>query len=292
MIAAAGRRGRRSTTELPSSASGRRPASSCPAQSSAGRYAAKAKSQWSASSFANLPIGQGVSMTLLQLAGMYQTIANGGVRVPPTHRRVDQPRTARPRASPAAGRPGDVGQDRAHPAVDMLGRCTTCRATTRTTGPRRRRRSPATGWPARPAPPSRSTRRRGDYSETLVNSTFAGIVPADNPQFVIALHARRAGRRAEGGAGAAPLFHRSPQYAMDGRSTCRRPPAAAERTPLYVNWAGSVAGRAPRSASPSGGRDRSSAAPAWARSGRHRRRAGADLARLIGAAASAAASPG
>ena len=39
--------------------------------------------QWSGSSFANLPIGQGLSMTLLQMTGMYQTIANDGVRVPP-----------------------------------------------------------------------------------------------------------------------------------------------------------------------------------------------------------------
>ena len=39
--------------------------------------------QWSGSTFSNLPIGQGLSMTLLQMAGMYQTIANDGVRVPP-----------------------------------------------------------------------------------------------------------------------------------------------------------------------------------------------------------------
>src|SRR3954468_6247054 len=39
--------------------------------------------QWSGSTFSNLPIGQGVSMTLLQMAGMYQAIANDGVRMPP-----------------------------------------------------------------------------------------------------------------------------------------------------------------------------------------------------------------
>ena len=40
-------------------------------------------SQWSGSTFANLPFGQGESMTVLQLASIYQTIANNGVRVPP-----------------------------------------------------------------------------------------------------------------------------------------------------------------------------------------------------------------
>ena len=41
------------------------------------------RNQWSGSTFGNLPIGQGLSMTVLQMAGMYQTVANDGVRVPP-----------------------------------------------------------------------------------------------------------------------------------------------------------------------------------------------------------------
>ncbi|MDO4908733.1 MAG: penicillin-binding protein 2, partial [Corynebacterium sp.] len=40
-------------------------------------------SQWSGGTFANLPIGQGMSVTLLQMASMYQAIANDGVRVQP-----------------------------------------------------------------------------------------------------------------------------------------------------------------------------------------------------------------
>ena len=35
-----------------------------------------ARSQWSGGTFANLPIGQGMSVTLLQMAGIYQAIAN------------------------------------------------------------------------------------------------------------------------------------------------------------------------------------------------------------------------
>ena len=42
------------------------------------------QSQWSSTSFANLPIGQGLSITLVQMADMYQGIANGGLRIPPT----------------------------------------------------------------------------------------------------------------------------------------------------------------------------------------------------------------
>ena len=38
---------------------------------------------WSGTTFGNLPIGQGLSMTVLQMAGMYQAIANDGIRVSP-----------------------------------------------------------------------------------------------------------------------------------------------------------------------------------------------------------------
>ena len=44
--------------------------------------------EWSDSTFANLPFGQGESMTVLQLASMYQAVANNGVRVAAAHRRV------------------------------------------------------------------------------------------------------------------------------------------------------------------------------------------------------------
>src|ERR1700712_1963452 len=38
---------------------------------------------WSEARAANMPIGQGVSVTTLQMASIYQTIANGGVRIAP-----------------------------------------------------------------------------------------------------------------------------------------------------------------------------------------------------------------
>ena len=38
---------------------------------------------WTASRAANVPIGQGVSVTTLQMASIYQTIANDGVRIQP-----------------------------------------------------------------------------------------------------------------------------------------------------------------------------------------------------------------
>ena len=39
--------------------------------------------QWSGGTFANLPIGQGMSWTALQMASVYQALANGGERIEP-----------------------------------------------------------------------------------------------------------------------------------------------------------------------------------------------------------------
>ena len=39
--------------------------------------------QWSGGTFANLPIGQGQSWTTLQMASVYQALANGGERIEP-----------------------------------------------------------------------------------------------------------------------------------------------------------------------------------------------------------------
>ncbi|WP_333619966.1 peptidoglycan D,D-transpeptidase FtsI family protein, partial [Dietzia sp.] len=41
------------------------------------------RKNWQGGTFANLPIGQGLSMTLLQMTSLFQTVANDGVRVPP-----------------------------------------------------------------------------------------------------------------------------------------------------------------------------------------------------------------
>ncbi len=42
------------------------------------------REQWSGTTFGNLPIGQGLSMTVVQMASMYQAIANNGLRVQPS----------------------------------------------------------------------------------------------------------------------------------------------------------------------------------------------------------------
>ena len=69
----------------------------------------------------------------------------------------------------------------------------------------------------------------GCYSKTKVTATFAGVVPADNPQFVITvvLDAPRGG--AEGGGVAAPLFKDIAAYALRAFDV----PLSKTKAPIY-----------------------------------------------------------
>ncbi len=113
-----------------------------------------------------LSFGQGIGVTAIQMASVYATIANGGVRVQPSI--VAGTTSAAGKFTPAARRghpPGDPGQDgpRAddHAAAGAEGR----RAAGRAVG----RSSTATRWRPRPAPPRWPT--PGSASTTPCAST-------------------------------------------------------------------------------------------------------------------------
>ncbi|WP_375485188.1 peptidoglycan D,D-transpeptidase FtsI family protein [uncultured Jatrophihabitans sp.] len=162
---------------------------------------------WSASTFANLPFGQGESMTVLQLASIYQTIANNGVRIPPrivqsvtgadgSVKVTKQPKGIRV-VSPQTSRtlrtmlesviqPGGTGVKAALPGYRVAGK---------------------TGTAQQPDPA-----HGGAYSSYKNWDTFAGMVPADDPQFVVAIMVDNPAHGVEGGDVAAPLFHHIAAY--------------------------------------------------------------------------------
>ncbi|WP_328357544.1 penicillin-binding protein 2 [Mycobacterium sp. NBC_00419] len=165
--------------------------------------------QWSGSSFSNLPIGQGLSMTLLQMAGMYQAVANDGVRIPPRILKAtiaeDGTRTEEPR--PAGIRV--VSPDTARTVRNML------RAVVQ--------RDPmgyqqGTGAAAavegyqiagKTGTAQQINPACGCYYSDVYWITFAGMAPADDPRYVIGIMMDNPQRNADGSAGhsAAPLFH-------------------------------------------------------------------------------------
>ncbi|MGW5050088.1 peptidoglycan D,D-transpeptidase FtsI family protein [Actinokineospora sp. NPDC004072] len=144
------------------------------------------QSQWSGSTFGNLPIGQGLSMTVVQMAGLYQTIANGGVRVPPRivkavirpdGTRVEEPRPQGVRV---------VSPETARTTVDMF-RAVAQDGTGYDDGTAPR--AAVTGYQisGKTGTAQQFDPALGRYSDTKHWITFAGILPADDPRFVVGM---------------------------------------------------------------------------------------------------------
>ena len=146
------------------------------------------RNKWSGSTFANLPIGQGLSMTLLQMTGMYQAIANDGLRVPPriVKAQIKPDGTRVTPQKPDAVRV--VSPETAKTVRDMM--CAVMQ------------KSPTdylqdgTGYPAmlpgyqvsgKTGTAQQIDPDTGAYSNSLYWVTFAGILPADNPRFVVGI---------------------------------------------------------------------------------------------------------
>lgn len=165
--------------------------------------------QWSGSSFANLPIGQGLSMTLLQMAGMYQTIANDGVRIPPRiikstiapdGTRTDEPRPEGVRV---------VTPETARTVRNMF-RAIVQRDPTgvqQGTGPQ----AGVEGYQiaGKTGTAQQINPACGCYYDDVYWITFAGMAPADDPRYVVGIMMDAPHRAADGspGSSAAPLFH-------------------------------------------------------------------------------------
>jgi cell division protein FtsI (penicillin-binding protein 3) len=185
------------------------------------------QSQWSATSFANLPLGQGLSVTMVQLADMYQGIANGGVRIPPS---IIASTSKGGVTTPTPERPPvrQLSAAASNTLLDML------RGTVQSGDMMHHGTAPAAALTGYQVAGKTGTAQQVDpscgcYSKTKVTATFAGIVPADNPALVITvmLDAPRGG--AEGGGVAAPLFKDIAAYALRAFDI---PPSKTE-APIY-----------------------------------------------------------
>ena len=187
-----------------------------------------AQSTWSASTFGNLPIGQGVSITLLQLAGMYQAIANSGVRVTPS---MVASTTVGGQTAPApAGATTQVmSPDNAHTLLGML------RGTIQDGDTNHRGTAPKAAITGYQVAGKTGTAQKvdpdtNDYSKTAITSTFAGVVPADNPKYVVAITLDDPkGNSPAGTTSCAPLFHDVAAYALRAADV---PPSTSE-APIY-----------------------------------------------------------
>jgi cell division protein FtsI (penicillin-binding protein 3) len=192
-----------------------------------------AQSTWSSSTFGNLPIGQGVSESLLQLAGMYQAIANNGVRITPTliaSTTVDGVTTPTPMGAQTV----TMSPATSKTLIQMLhGPIQGGDSYHRGTAPQ----AAITGYQVagKTGTAQQVDEDTGEYSKTAITSTFAGFLPADNPKYVIAIMLDNPkGNSPAGTTSCAPLFHDIAAYAMRAADV---PPSAGEAPifDLYVD---------------------------------------------------------
>ena len=169
-----------------------------------------AQEQWSGGTFANLPIGQGQSWTTLQMASVYQALANGGERIEPRiissitgpggeKEKLDEPRKTRV-----------VSEETAKTTVDMFRAVFQKDPNGVQNGTAGDNNIEGYQLSGKTGTAQKVDEKTGAYSNSAYWITFAGIAPADDPRFVVAimLDEPQSGvnDNGSGGQSAAPVF--------------------------------------------------------------------------------------
>jgi cell division protein FtsI (penicillin-binding protein 3) len=153
--------------------------------------------EYSGSSIGNLPIGQGIAVTPLQMAAGYSALANGGVLHQPTvikgdvdeGRRVVSRQTAEQVATMLEGvlAAGGTAEEASIPGYVIAGK---------------------TGTAEKIDPET------GAYSDTKFFSSFIGFAPAKNPRLMVAVMVDEPTGMYYGGEVAAPAFEKIMHFAL------------------------------------------------------------------------------
>jgi cell division protein FtsI (penicillin-binding protein 3) len=153
--------------------------------------------EYSGSSIGNLPIGQGIAVTPLQMATGFSALANGGVLHEPTvikgeddeGRRVVSKKTAEQVATMLEGvlAAGGTAEEASIPGYVVAGK---------------------TGTAEKIDPET------GTYSETKFFSSFIGFAPAKSPRLMVAVMVDEPSGMYYGGEVAAPAFEKIMQFAL------------------------------------------------------------------------------
>jgi cell division protein FtsI/penicillin-binding protein 2 len=159
--------------------------------------------KWDKVKWSRAPIGQGVSVTAIQLASAYQAIANDGLRMQPyvVNRVTDRDGNDLYSHVPTpAGRPITAATARKVRAM-MLGVASPDGTA---------RRAAIRGYSVAGKTGTAQKVIDGRYSDTLFRATFCGIVPAGKPRIVVLVTLDFDENRLyhQGGNSAAPIFRR------------------------------------------------------------------------------------
>ncbi|NLP39921.1 MAG: penicillin-binding protein 2, partial [Corynebacterium pollutisoli] len=187
-----------------------------------------AREQWSGGTFANLPIGQGMSFTTLQMASIYQALANDGMRIEP---RIIESVTGpdgkeQPTTEPK--RTQVVSPETADTVVSMFRAVTQDDPGGLQMGTGANGAVPGYQTAGKTGTAQKVDPNTGAYSNSDYWITFAGIAPADDPRFVVAVMVDqpRAGVEEGGGGGqsSAPVFREIASWLLNRDNIPTSPP--------------------------------------------------------------------
>jgi cell division protein FtsI (penicillin-binding protein 3) len=148
---------------------------------------------WTASSIGTIPIGQGIGVTAMQMASMYQAIANGGVMVPPRLVEAVGGRQVKAKAGHRVLTP-EVDRE----LVDMLGTVVQDGGTGFNASICGYSVAGKTGTAQKPV--------GGGYSTSDYDASFVGFFPAQDPQVEVMVVVDSPRTSHFGGVVAAPAF--------------------------------------------------------------------------------------
>ena len=157
--------------------------------------------RWSGSSIGNIPIGQGIAVTPIQMASAYAAIANRGLWVQP--HLVDHIGDGAPKVP---GRRRIVTQWVAHQIMAMLKNVVAEGTGTLAEVPGYQVAG-KTGTAAKPD-------ERGGYSDSRYVASFVGVVPASRPRLVILVSVDEPQGAIWGGVVAAPAFSQIAKFGL------------------------------------------------------------------------------
>jgi cell division protein FtsI (penicillin-binding protein 3) len=157
--------------------------------------------EYSGSTMGNLPIGQGLSVTPIQMVAGYGAIANGGILKRPRliervgEEPVEEPQGRRVISKQVAAEvremlegvlgPGGTAAEVSVPGYTLAGKTGTAEVA-----------------------------ENGEYSDTKYVASFIGFAPADNPQLLAAVIVDQPQGEIYGGSVAAPAFGRIAEFAL------------------------------------------------------------------------------
>jgi len=185
----------------------------------------KPVNQWWGTDRYSIAFGQSVSVTALQTASVYATIANGGVRVTPNVIAgvTDDKGAFTPSARPSSRRV--IKPATASELTRMLEGVTTKDGTAPLAQIPGYRVAGKTGTAQKVNP------RCGCYTGGGYTSTFVGFAPADNPQLVVEVVLQKPQKGYYGGQVAAPVFKNVMSFALQSR---RIPPTGSKSPKIRI----------------------------------------------------------